>query len=198
MKKHILLISVIGILACGIFYFFNSISFLSFLQKGGHTGITAEFQEYRKIDKLFTAFAYVPIVDYKKGYLKREVLKNFFTGEEKEPTAVKGYCLREYDVGIGYDRITDELLSQYKDVVCQKKKFDELPPPQILSINPVSSDSYGEYSRKDCDDYDRGEGSERKSYSEIMSQLNKSKQWDMIVENSQKILMNFLQIYCEL
>lgn len=169
----------------GIFYY--KIKF----PLGGSTGGGAEFKEYRKIDKLFTAFAYIPVIKYKKGYLKREILTGMALFKEKE--AVLGYCFRQYEVGIGYDQASD-LFPQYQDAACQKN-VQALPAPTILSTNPVSSQAFGKYTRRECDSLDIGKLDERESRQLIASQLT-DEQWQNIVNNSKKTLMSFMQVYC--
>ncbi|MCD6346781.1 MAG: hypothetical protein J7L96_05100 [Bacteroidales bacterium] len=169
----------------GIFYYITQ------LPSGGKTEGVADCKEYRKIDKLFTAFAYIPLVKYKKGYLKREILTKKIFGKEKE--AMMGYCFRQYEIGIGYDQVSN-LFPQYQKVACQGN-FKFLPVPKILSTNPVSSKVLGTYLQQECDSLDIGSLDDRESHQLITSELA-GEQWQEIVNNSQKILMTFMQIYC--
>ncbi|MGA1869952.1 MAG: hypothetical protein ACMUJM_15570 [bacterium] len=156
------------------------------------TTISGELVEFKASDKIFTSFAYVPIIDYKKGYLKRDWLTpgGIKNGEEV-PT---GYCLREYEVGIGYTNIK-ELINNYQQIACQNY-YEKLPEPIILSTNPVTSRSSGNYARIECDKWDLDQYGKQRSKSYIYGQLKEDGKWENIVENSQKILNSYIRIYC--
>lgn len=161
-----------------------------YISKGGKTKIYAELTEYQPIDKLFTSFAYVPLLDLKKGTLKRQLTVFVDGGKSK---VVKGYCARYYDVGVGYNNTT-ELIKKYQNIACQEKD-DQLPEPEILSLNATSSSCSGDYSRIECDSWDKGDR-KRASKDYVLTKLKHDKQWDIIAENSKKILGSFIRIYC--
>lgn len=169
----------------GVLYYYKTQS------PGGKTVGEGVFEGYRKIDKLFTAFAYIPLVQYKKGHLKREILTGRALFKEKD--AIKGYCFRQYEVGIGYDQVS-ELFPQHQQAACNNDSLS-LPTPMILSTNPIASEALGTYTRQECDSWDVGNLDERESRQLIADQLA-GEQWQDIVENSQKILMSFMRVYC--
>lgn len=145
-----------------------------------------ELMRFQKIDKLFTTFAYVPVIELTRG-------PQWFTlglGED----ILNGYCWRQYEVGIGYDSASS-LFEENLDYVCAGY-YDSLPAPVILSTNPVSSESFGKYGRMKCDMWDMEVDGERKSRELILEQLIKDGQWESIVENSKQTLAGFIRIYC--
>jgi len=189
MKKILLIVLCLGIVL--IFWIYHSVSKAG--SKGGETQQSVEFMEYMPIDKLFTAFAYVPIIRYERDYLKRDIYNRFYNHDEKKKVII-GYCYREYDVGIGYDHPTDSF-DVLQKIACQNL-YKELPEPVILSINPISSEVVGKYSRTDCDNLDLDDSGTRKSQQLILKQLKEDGQWNVIVENSQKALASFIRVYC--
>lgn len=135
-----------------------------------------DHRSYRPVDALFTALVYTPLVQYKEGHRKRDRLVPF-----KEASAVMGYCLRHYEIGLGYDLTEKDYCG-----------LSVLPPPKILTMQAVSSSAAGKYSRKDCDGLDLGDMAERESHLLIAEHLY----WQQTVENSQKTLASFLRALC--
>ncbi|MCF8259269.1 MAG: hypothetical protein K9J12_00710 [Melioribacteraceae bacterium] len=180
MLNRIIIILISIILLIGAFIY------LTYEEKA-ITYKSAELLEYNSVDKLFTSFAYVPIIDYQRGKLKR----NLWMGED----AVLGYCWRQYEVGIGYDSLSLKIIENM-GTACDGNYYD-LPEPKILSTNPVSSEAFGKYDRLKCDEYDLDVDGERKSHEIILKQLKNDAQWNRIVENSKKTLSTFIKIYCE-
>ena len=185
-STRIIIIAVIILLLTG------TTGFLYYNSRGGRTTQYGRLLEYVSVDKMFTSFAYVPLVDYQRDYLKRDmvVLKSWRRGK-----VIQGLCFRQYEVGIGYDNVT-EFFTKYKDVACNGE-YQKLPKPDILSTNPISSDVYGEYSRKKCDTWDLDLSGKRNSGQYIIDQLKDDGKWNSIVDNSQKVLCSFIKINCE-
>jgi hypothetical protein len=168
------------ILAVAIYIYYES-------TKGGTTAQSAGLVEFRPIDKLFTSFAYVPILDM--NFSSADISLG---GDDK---SLSGYCWRQYEVGIGYDSAST-LFEKHQEAACAGR-YDELPSPIVLSTNPVSSEAFGDYDRAKCDRWDKEFLGTRRSRLRIVAQLKADGQWDAIVENSRKTLAGFIRIYCE-
>jgi hypothetical protein len=156
------------------------------------------FMGFRKMDKLFTSFAHVPIIQLtrgvKAGDTARGVIQEIF-GEAAIPErVVTGMCFREYEVGIGYGD-TLALFENHLDAACANEDA-ALPEPEILASNPVSGRAYGRYTQIECDREEMETGTTRPSWALIQRQLRQDRQWTRIVERSQKVLGSFLRIYC--
>lgn len=134
----------------------------------------------RRTDKLFTTFVYMPITDYLR---------------EDNQSPISGLCSRQYEVGIGYNDVW-KLFEEHQESACQND-FQAMPNPTILSTNTVKSQIQGDYSQKACDSFDQNYNSgRRKSHIEIVAKLGEDGQWNKIAENSQRILTDYLRIYC--
>jgi hypothetical protein len=169
------------ILAAAIYIYYES-------TKGGTTAQSAGLVEFRPIDKLFTSFAYVPILDM--NFSNADISLGG-GGDE----TLSGYCWRQYEVGIGYDSAS-ALFDKYREPACAGR-YDELPSPVVLSTNPVSSEAFGDYDRAKCDRWDKEFMGTRRSRLRIVAQLKKDGQWEAIVDNGRKTLAGFIRIYCE-
>ena len=97
-STRIIIIAVIILLLTG------TTGFLHYNSRGGRTTQYGRLLEYVSVDKMFTSFAYVPLVDYQRDYLKRDlvVLKSLRRGK-----VIQGLCYRQYEVGIGYDNVAE-------------------------------------------------------------------------------------------
>ena len=171
---------------------FGAFGFYKYKTRGGKTTQHGGLLEFVSVDKMFTSFAYVPLADYQKGYLKRDMVVIASLRPEK---VIQGLCYRQYEVGIGYNDIAEYFI-KYKDAVCNGE-YQNLPEPAILSTDPISSVTYGDYSRGKCDAWDIDNSGKRNSRQYIIDQLKDDGKWDRIVDNSQKILYSFIRINCE-
>lgn len=180
MKMKIFTISAILIITIAIIIIVLS-------NQSSQTRYSISFVENQEIEKLFTGFAYLPIILKDRGPLKRTL----GLGD----SVIMGYCVREYEVGIGYENIM-KIIEKYRGKVCDSLILN-LPEPVILSTNPVQSESYGSFDRLKCDDTDKEIDGERKSWALIKDELVKSGNWSLMVKNSKKILTAFIRIYCE-
>jgi len=171
---------------------------LSLNNRDAQITVSAELIGYRKVDKLFTSFAFVPVIQMTKGIRKLDAAKGFvgeIFGDADTPERImKGMCHREYEVGIGYHD-TEKLLTKHLQAACAKRD-EELPEPVILTSNAASGMSYGTYSQIECDEQDLETGVERASWKLIRSQLERDNQWNRIVEHSQQALGGFMRVYC--
>lgn len=129
---------------------------------------TQDVRSYRPIDQLITGFMMLPSVDYKTGHLKRDKATLAFLLKDAE--AIMGYCLKYYDVAVGYDLSAD---------LCDRQHI--LPPPQILSVNTLSSEVLGKYSRQECDTLDHRD--------RLLLPVE-------MVAHGQKTLSRFLRLIC--
>ena len=161
---------------------------------GGETTITITPPKPREIDKLFTTFVYMPLLDYSRGYAASDPI-NWATNNVAEQI-IKGLCFRQYEVGIGYSDVT-KLFSSYQKNACNGE-VQRMPHPEILSTNTVESQVEGNYTRLDCDLWDQVDSTgERKSHHYIEETLKQDGQWVEIIESSQEILLGYMRIYCQ-
>lgn len=180
-ERHLVLCGVLVLLIFGGSF---KLGFFDFMKKSGKTNMEVSMRGSKKIDTLFTSFAYVPII----------VFKDKFTLFSDNPNMADGYCLRRYEVGLGYKNIY-EIFKKYENDICQNGNIENLPNPQIISTNPVSSEIYGKYTRSECDSYDIKETNGPKSDIEIRSHIYQN-YGNSFLENSKNMLMTFLKNYC--
>ncbi|MDM8545585.1 TerB family tellurite resistance protein [Candidatus Venteria ishoeyi] len=181
----LLIITIPSVIAGG--FISNSISWVStldaFLSDNNENTVIISPASFKSTDKLFTAFAYMAILD--KKY---------------DQNTISGYCFRQYEVGIGYkntvDIFTDEQY-HYPKLACEGAS-EQLPEPQILSSNVVDSDAKGEYEMIKCNAMDTGNRKQPgKSHTLLKASLIRSNTWEPIAEKSRKMLMGYMQIYCK-
>jgi hypothetical protein len=172
--------------------FITWIFYQQYTQNSGITDIKIHPLHFQKTEQLFTSFAYIPLIDYQYGYLKRDIISKI--QDKKENKVILGYCFRQYEVGIGYQQLP-EIFKKYQNAVCSGKP-KQLPQPMILSSNAVSSKAMGKYTRKNCDTWDLEKTKRRKSHSYLKRQLVKDQHWNRIISNSQKILISILRLHC--
>lgn len=161
--------------------------------------MNVNMKAYKRIDTLFTSFAYVPIINFKEktsllDYAPNSIKEksDFFN---KNPDLASGYCLRRYEVGLGYKDIF-EIYKANKDIICKQKDATALPFPTQVSVNSISSEIYGSYTQKECDLFDRvDENGSTMARRDIAAYIN-DKYGAKLFENSQKMLMVFLSGYC--
>lgn len=178
-KTTFTLILVTGFVCC-IFMldFFQVIPFRNLLVKN-ETSITVSVKMPESVDKIFTGFTVMQIIDIE-----------YKNGEQKNPT---GYCYHSYEIGFGYEKITGTDLFSKINLAC-KNQDQNLPEPQIISVNPVSSEAFGSFTRARCEEWDYNtELRER----EIRANLEKDKQSKNIINRGQKILGSYLRLYCK-
>ncbi len=180
MKKKLVILSVV-IVAIAI------VIFIIISNQSLQTRYSIALVENQEIEKLFTGFAYIPIIQKDRGALKRTL----GLGD----SVLLGYCVKEYEVGIGYEDVM-KIIAEYHDLICDSSNYT-LPEPVIISTNPVISESYGSFDRIKCDNIDKEIDGKRKSWELIKEELIKSGNWAQMVNNSRKILTAFIKIYCE-
>jgi hypothetical protein len=180
----ILIIVVVGGgLAVGSVYLKKHFSLTSLwdnFRPKGEQSISIQALEPKRTDKLFTAFVYMPIIDY-----RREGDNN-----------IKGVCSRQYAIEFGYND-TLQLFNQYHGAAC-RNDLESIPNPIILASKPEFVERKGDYSQKDCDSFDEKEDTsiKQESHKRIWMELSKNGQGSKVVSNSKKVLASYLRIYC--
>lgn len=131
MKKSLIICLIIACIAAAAVY--EKDRLFQFLNPKPHTSIEVAFQKTKEIDKLYTGVYLIPVLDLQMGTLKRDMLTNLFSDNEKK--VVKAYCVKKYEVSVGYDDLT-AILSD-KEVIKNAcaGNTDKLPDPQILAVN---------------------------------------------------------------
>lgn len=165
---------------------------LYFFRTGGNRGeltLEARFKSYSPVDVLFTSSAYVPVLESARGPLKRTL---GLGGD-----VVKGYCYKQYEVGIGYRDVL-ELFEQHRDAACSGQ-FNELPAPEILSVNAFDSENFGKYSSRQCDEWDvLMPGRKRPaSHYKVFHAMVSDGYWPDISTRGREVLGAFLSVYCD-
>lgn len=163
-----------------------------FLFPKPHASIAFALQKTKDIDKLYTGVYLVPVVDLQWGTLKRDTWKIF--SEDKE--VVKAYCLKKYEVYVGYDNITD-LLSDQKLIenVCTGRT-DKLPEPQILAVKPLPGS--GPSAKYDvngpCYKWD---SNERQRKDILMTTMHNGSNLEKINKHGRASLKSLASLFCE-
>lgn len=146
----------------------------------GEQSIFIQALEPKRTDKLFTAFVYMPVIDYKP----------------KGENNIKGVCSRQYAIEFGYND-TLQLFNQYHEAAC-RNDFQAMPNPMILASKPEFVERKGDYSQKECDSFDEKENTsiKQESHKKIWMQLSENGQGSKVVSKSKKVLASYLRIYC--
>jgi hypothetical protein len=156
----------------------------------GETSFSGYLIGHRKVDRLITGFTYAPILLKKKGFLKTEKAKQLLnkinpyadeSAQQQQPTAIVGFCQKEYEVSFGYDEVS-KIVEKF--INKRNLNIDELPDPSILSANPVSSEVKGDYSQSECDEIDKDEEQRRHK---IIESLGEG--WDEIKQQGKQIFI---------
>lgn len=165
---------------------------LYFFWYGGKRGdlmLEARLKGFSPVDMLFTSSAYVPVLESARGPLKRTL------GLGRD--VVKGYCYKQYEVGIGYRNVL-EFFGQYRNEACTGS-FEELPEPEILTVNAFDSENFGIYSSRDCDEWDvLTPGKKRpESHYKVFHAMVDDGYWPDISKRGKEVLGAFLSVYCD-
>jgi len=176
---HYIIIPCILILAIYSFFVDSKLSNIKHLFFKETQITTATYIKSNPIDSIFTSFIYLNITDLKKSNDK-----------------ITGLCSRTYEVSVGYKDV-QSFIEKNNNSSCNAT-FQSLPEPSILSINAVSSQIEGEYSQQECDTWDdTSKTGLRSSLGAISMKLRRDGRWPIIKENSQRILMSYINIYCK-
>ncbi len=178
---------LISLLSGGVLYGLNAIKMIDayklpfigiFFSSGPIETISIAIQPPSAIDKLFTGFVMMQLIDVKyKDQLK------------ENPS---GYCYYAYEVGIGYQNLTQQLLEEHIKTACTLND-QNLPPPQILSVNSTTSEVSGDYNANECESWNADLNiRERK----IEYKLTQQERLTKIRQTGQNILGSYLRVYC--
>lgn len=183
--------------------------------KRSHTAIIAQLKQTREIDRLYTGVYLIPALDKSWGMLKSDIAKDAaevyinplktweFLKEswekktidrsDKIRKVVKGYCLKRYEVSVGYDHLAD-LLADEKLVqeMCSKGK-NNLPPPSILAVNSRSTEQNGKYEGQ-CESWD---GDPQKRNAIILEEMQQTHMLERVSERGKEALGNMLNLFCK-
>lgn len=173
--------------------FYEKEKLYQFISPKTHTSIEVALQKTKEIDKLYTGVYLIPVLDLQMGTLKRDMLTNLFSDNEKK--VVKAYCLKKYEVSVGYDDIT-ALLSDSEVIknACAGNT-DKLPDPQILAVNPRETTATRDY-KGDGMCY-RLDSLEEQRRNVIRTAMQDAHILDNINERGRESLKTLATIFCE-
>ncbi len=167
---------------CNLYYFFFP---------KPYTSIALSLQKTKEIDKLYTGVYLIPVVDLQWGTIKRDKWKIFSDDNE----VVKEYCLRKYEVSVGYDNLTALLSDQVLiDNACHGRT-DKLPDPQILAVNPKERKPSRNYNPNGpCYSWD---SNERQRKELLMTTMHNASNLEHINKHGRESLKALASIFCE-
>jgi hypothetical protein len=106
----------------------------------------------------------------------------------------KGYCLKKYDIGFGYDNVLDLLLDEtVMGRVCGGD-LSALPLPKLLSINCKTTEINGDY-KGGCHDWDLAQNLPNREEM-IYRELAQGEALKKINEHGQKALHSLAALLC--
>ena len=161
------------------------------------TVVMSELVAMREINRLYTGSYLVPVLDVSYGSLKRDLLKDTILGDiiggsDPLKTVPKGYCLKKFDVGFGYDNVLDLLQDEtFMGRVCSGD-LAALPNPRILAINSKSTEINGDYTGT-CRDMDQNQRFHRAL---VYRELGQGAAFKKINEHGQKSLHSLASLLC--
>ena len=156
--------------------------------------ITSALMAMKEINRLYTGSYMVPVLDisYSNGSLKHDLLSIFPVDLEPSKRVPKGYCLKKFDVGFGYDNVLDLLQDEtVMSHVCAGNPA-ALPKPKLLSVNSKTTEINGDYTGF-CRDLDQNQDFRRAAIhlaqqGEAIKKIN---------ENGQKSLYALASLLCQ-
>ncbi len=191
LNKTVLTLFLIVFILVGAAATYGGYRLYCFLYPKPHTSISFALQKTKEIDKLYTGVYLVPVLDLQWGTLKRDLWKVF----DEDKDVVKEYCLRKYEVSVGYDNIT-ALLSDQQLInnVCQGKT-DKLPEPQILAVKPLNRYPSKNYDPNGpCYSWD---SNERQRKDVIMMTMHNASNLEHINRHGRESLKSLASLFCE-
>jgi hypothetical protein len=146
----------------------------------------------KEINRLYTGFYLVPVMDISYGVLKSDwVLHQVFSDSEL-PQVPKGFILKQYDVAFGYDNVLDLLQDEaFMGRVCSGGA-SALPAPKILSTNGKSTEIYGKYTGT----YENLDMNRQSRDTAILQALKRGEAYANINERGKKSLHSLASILC--
>jgi len=156
--------------------------------------IMGKLAAMKEINRLYTGFYLVPVIDISYGDLKSEVLKQIVVGSGWPKEVPKGYCLKKYDVGFGYDNVLELLQDEaFMAQVCSGGP-SALPAPRLLSLNGKTAEINGDY-HGGCREWDL-ERNQKLRRSLIYRELNEGEALKKINAHGQKSLHSLASPLC--
>jgi hypothetical protein len=156
--------------------------------------IMSKLTAMKEINRLYTGFYMVPVIDISYGDLKSDVFKQIVVGSGWPKAVPKGYCLKKYDVGFGYDNVLDLLRDEsFMEQVCAGDP-SALPAPKLLSLNGKTAEINGDY-QGSCREWDLDRNQKlRRSF--IYRELNEGEALKKINAHGQKSLHSLTSLLC--
>jgi hypothetical protein len=116
------------------------------------------------------------------------------SGADTPKLIPKGYCLKNYDIGFGYDNVLDLLQDEtFMGQVCGGDP-SALPVPKLLSINSKTTEINGDYKGK-CQDWDLAQNQQNRE-KRIHQELAQGEALKKINENGKKSLHSLASLLC--
>jgi hypothetical protein len=156
--------------------------------------VMSKLAAMKEINRLYTGFYMVPVIDISYGDLKSDVFKQIVVGSGWPKAVPKGYCLRKYDVGFGYDNVLDLLQDEsFMEQACSGDPA-ALPAPRLLSLNGKTAEINGDY-QGGCREWDMDKN-QRLRRSLIYRELNEGEALKKINAHGQKSLHSLASQLC--
>jgi hypothetical protein len=156
--------------------------------------IMSKLVAMKEINRLYTGFYMVPVIDISYGDLKSDVIKQIVVGSGWPKAVPKGYCLKKYDVGFGYDNVLDLLQDEsFMEQVCAGDP-SALPAPRLLSLNGKTAEINGDY-QGGCREWDL-DRNQKLRRSLIYRELNEGAALKKINAHGQKSLHSLASPLC--
>lgn len=197
--------------AASFHYLKNAVS----IERQSATTIISSLQKTRDVDKLYTGIYHIPVIDFEKGYLKRDMVKEglrmgtgplvlidkgmkLFNNQplmDENKLKVKGCCTKKYEVAFGYDHLMDILGNESLiGDICQGET-SHLPDPQILAVNCKSTVSHGKYTSSGaCYGWDSNDGERKRIIQQVMTEDGILPQ---VNSRAKEALKNLLLAFCD-
>ncbi len=168
------------------------------------------FSRMEPIDELVTHRGTFDLLDLlikppsNSGFSGRisKLLSSFKSGKT---TKIKGFCFKEYSYSFGYRNIfkgSGQDVVKNIDVICNASTLSDLPKPELLSVNAISSSREGDYTFLECSEFDVApdDGSDPPRDAQIINDLKDKLpgQYGYIVKKSQKTLQSIYKPFCSI
>jgi len=156
--------------------------------------IMSKLAAMKEINRLYTGFYLVPVIDISYGDLKTDVFKQIVVGAGWPKGVPKGYCLKKYDAGFGYDNVLDLLQDEsFMEQACSGDTAS-LPAPKLLSLNGKTAEINGDY-QGSCREWDL-ERNQKLRRALIYRELNEGEALEKINAHGRKSLHSLASPLC--
>jgi hypothetical protein len=178
------LLLVLALAAVKKLDFFSGLS----LNRESEVRAQVDFTKIRKIDRLYTSFIVVPVIEIDLGRRKRDYIP-FIGSDEKK---IMGGCKRTFEVTIGYEDIETAMTDDFIVSGVCSGDASSVPSPRIIDINGIEMQLFG---RNDGScaawDHDR-----EKLEARIEEVLVKSGIYNEIESRGKQAFENLINIFC--